>query len=68
MLILDGVTLQVEEATLPSSKSDEKPAVKQSTRTRSSKRQRTEESPSEEEAPANGAIGDATEDHLQVSG
>ena len=55
------MTLQVEEATLPNSKS-----VEQSSRTRSGKRQmavKDEESTSEE-AQAN---GDATEDQLQVS-
>ena len=61
------MTLQIEEATLPSSKSDEK-SVKQSTRTRSSKREMRveeeestgEEAPTSEEAQANG-------EQLQVS-
>ena len=59
------MTLQVEEATLPGSKSDEK-SVKQPSRTRSSKRQMTveEKESTSEEAQANGG---ATEDQLQVS-
>ena len=59
------MTLQIEEATLPSSKSDKK-SVEQSTKTRSSKREMRveEEGSTSEEAQAN---GDVTEDQLQVS-
>ena len=59
------MTLQVEEATLPSSKSDEK-SLKQSTRTRSSRSKVTvkDEELTGEEPQAN---GDVTEDQLQVS-
>ena len=61
----DTDALQVEEATLPSSKSDEK-SVKQSARTRSNKRKVTmkDEESTSKEAEAN---GDVTEDQLQVS-
>ena len=59
------LTLQVKEATLPDSKPDEK-SMKQSNRTRSSKRQVSveDERSTSEEGQAN---GDATEDQLQVS-